>query len=325
MSSSIQVPDNSHYAPDELPLSATANLNNQSGNSNSSSNYVPDDDYDLEAAARRHKEERESSFATERDEALQRVRTAGSISISPELFEKLYLTPKKTVKGDLRQTFGNPTPLALMGHILSICPLGCDLIGWKGAGQFGAASTGGFVFVGGVLLLLSGILEFFLGNTFSFVVFSSFGAFWLSFAGVLIPSFNSVGAYSPTGDSQVLGLNTTGFQASLAFYLLFWSLAVLILLICALRTNIAFVLLFVFLDATFISLTIAFFLLSEGQFTRGTNVVKAGGALALATGLVGFYIFLVLMLVAVDFPFLLPVGDLSHLMKGYQQKHGPLK
>ena len=44
-------------------------------------------------------------------EALQRIRTAGSISISPELFEKLYLSPQNAVKGDLRKTFGNPTPV----------------------------------------------------------------------------------------------------------------------------------------------------------------------------------------------------------------------
>ena len=45
------------------------------------------------------------------DEALRRVRTAGSISISPELFEKMYLSPQNQVKGDLRKIVGNPTPL----------------------------------------------------------------------------------------------------------------------------------------------------------------------------------------------------------------------
>jgi hypothetical protein len=43
--------------------------------------------------------------------ALHKIRTAGSISISPELFEKLYLSPQNRVHGDLRRTFGNPTPL----------------------------------------------------------------------------------------------------------------------------------------------------------------------------------------------------------------------
>lgn len=47
----------------------------------------------------------------ERQQALGRMRTAGSISMSPELFEKLYLSPPNAVKGDLRKTFANPTPM----------------------------------------------------------------------------------------------------------------------------------------------------------------------------------------------------------------------
>jgi hypothetical protein len=47
----------------------------------------------------------------EPNDALRRIQTAGSISISPELFEKIYLSPQNQVKGDLRKTFGNPTPL----------------------------------------------------------------------------------------------------------------------------------------------------------------------------------------------------------------------
>ena len=43
--------------------------------------------------------------------ALKRMRTAGSISITPELFEKIYLSPKNQVSNNIRSTFGNPTPL----------------------------------------------------------------------------------------------------------------------------------------------------------------------------------------------------------------------
>lgn len=45
------------------------------------------------------------------DHALRRIRTTGSLSISPELFEKIYLSPQNRVAGELRKTFGNPTPL----------------------------------------------------------------------------------------------------------------------------------------------------------------------------------------------------------------------
>jgi uncharacterized protein len=43
--------------------------------------------------------------------ALRRVETAGNLSISPELFEKLYMGPKNEVTNNLRTTFGNPSPL----------------------------------------------------------------------------------------------------------------------------------------------------------------------------------------------------------------------
>lgn len=36
-----------------------------------------------------------------------------SLSISPEMFEKLYLSPENNIHGDLRKTFGNPTPLSV--------------------------------------------------------------------------------------------------------------------------------------------------------------------------------------------------------------------
>ena len=47
------------------------------------------------------------------DTALRRLRTAGSLSISPELFEKIYLSPKNQVSNNIRSTFGNPTPLSV--------------------------------------------------------------------------------------------------------------------------------------------------------------------------------------------------------------------
>ena len=43
--------------------------------------------------------------------SLEQVQTAGSITITPEMFERMYLAPQNAVKGDLRKTFGNPTPM----------------------------------------------------------------------------------------------------------------------------------------------------------------------------------------------------------------------
>lgn len=95
-------------------------------------------------------------------EAMRRIRTAGSISIPPELFEKLYLSPHDHyIKGDLRKTFGNPTPLALCGFLLSLSPLSCDLMGWRGtnAGIVGAAGIATYFFFGGLLMILGALGE----------------------------------------------------------------------------------------------------------------------------------------------------------------------
>lgn len=43
--------------------------------------------------------------------SMNRLRSAQSVSMSPEMFEKLYLSPPSNVKGQLRKTFGNPTPM----------------------------------------------------------------------------------------------------------------------------------------------------------------------------------------------------------------------
>ena len=113
------------------------------------------------------------------NDAIKRIRTAGSISISPELFEKIYLSPQIQVKGDLRKTFGNPTPLlvsrancspqktlltiysALVGFLISLSPLSCDLMGWRGTNgpTVGAAGTATYFYFGGLLMIIGSVGE----------------------------------------------------------------------------------------------------------------------------------------------------------------------
>ena len=111
------------------------------------------------------------------DEALNKIRTANTVTMTPELFEKLYLNPQQKVTGDLRTTFGNPTPIGLLGFLLAGSPLACEMMGWRGAGGGGVAMVAVYYFVGGFLMSLGGLLEFFLGNTFSFIVFLGYGSY----------------------------------------------------------------------------------------------------------------------------------------------------
>lgn len=52
------------------------------------------------------------------------------------------------------------------------------------------------------------------GNTFPFIVFTSFGAFWLTFACVLDPTYGSWSNYATSAADPASGLQSVGFNAS---------------------------------------------------------------------------------------------------------------
>ncbi|KAK4548213.1 hypothetical protein LTR36_010082 [Oleoguttula mirabilis] len=253
------------------------------------------------------------------EHALRKIRTTGSLSISPELFEKIYLSPQNKVAGDLRKTFANPTPLALVGFLLSLSPLSCILMGWRGAGGAGASDIGAYLFFGGLLMILGAIGEWVIGNTFPFVVFGSFGAFWLAFAATLQPFYNAYGAFSTTG-VVADGLTTVGFNASFAFFLVFMGVLCFIYMICALRTNIVFVMIFATLVPAFGCLAGAYWQIALGNAPYATTLLLVAGALTFITDMCGWWIFFAILLASLDFPFQLPVGDLSHIIKGASEK-----
>ncbi|KAJ5168029.1 GPR1/FUN34/yaaH family-domain-containing protein [Penicillium canariense] len=124
--------------------------------------------------------------------------TNESTPLSRNLPEKIYVSCASTTRRELKAILGNPTPLGVMGFILSLTPMACDLMEWRGAGGFGAATVGVAYFFGGLLMILAAVLEFILGNTFIFVVFSSYAAFWLSLAATLTPFYAAYTAYDPS-------------------------------------------------------------------------------------------------------------------------------
>lgn len=252
------------------------------------------------------------------DTALKRLRTAGSLSISPELFEKIYLSPKNQVSNNIRSTFGNPTPLALGGFLLSLTPLSNVLMGWRGAGGLGAAENGAYYFFGGLLMIIGSILEFILGNTFPFVVFGTFGAFWLTFAATLTPYYNAWGAYATDPSNPATGLTSPTFLASFAYFQVYMGVLCLVYLIVSIRTNIVFFLIFLLLIPAFGCLAGYFFCAAIGEVKL--VLLTAAGALTFVICLLGWYLFLVQLLAAVDFPLNLPVGDLSGFIKGASER-----
>ncbi|KAI9664971.1 MAG: hypothetical protein M1821_006419 [Bathelium mastoideum] len=255
--------------------------------------------------------------------ALHKTQTASSISISPALFERLYLNPEVRVKGELRKTFANPTPLALLGFLVATTPFACDNMGWRGAGGNGAASTGPIIFMGGMLQIIGGVLEWVLGNTFICIVLNTYGAFWLVYGTSLQPFYNTAGFYSSNpgaadAASQLQGEKSPVYLASFAFYFLFMGLLTFIYMILALKVNVTLVFTLLMLGCTFCINAAAYWYNAEGQTAMGSRLALTGGATTFTFCVSVWYIFASQMLAAVDFPFQLPVGDLSqfNLLKG---------
>ncbi|CEJ59434.1 Putative GPR1/FUN34/YaaH-class plasma membrane protein [Penicillium brasilianum] len=258
---------------------------------------------------------------TENKESIQYKESTGhalttiptSVTLSPEQFEKLYLTPMTRRQPDFAKRVGNPTPLALGGFVITTTPISCCLMAWRGASGNGVAFIGPIVFLGGLLLLITSILEFILGNTFPCVVFGTIGGFWFAFAATMIPAFNAAAPYSASTTDTVAGLSSAGFMTTYAFLFVTMAVLMLIFMICATRTNIVYTLIFLTLLVVFLLLSSAYWLLAEGSLSAGNKCVKGAGASLFVASLLGFYLLIVQLFEALGFPFRLPVGDLAAL------------
>ncbi|PFH53580.1 hypothetical protein AMATHDRAFT_137211 [Amanita thiersii Skay4041] len=126
---------------------------------------------------------------------------------------------------------------------------------------------------GGLAQLLAGMWEFPRGNTFGATAFSSYGAFWIAYAIILIPGSGALEAYTdPRERENALGM-----------FLVTWSFVTFFFCFASLRKSIGFIALFGLLSTTLA-------VLAAGAFTGSVNCTKGGGGVGIATALVAFYI-----------------------------------
>lgn len=126
---------------------------------------------------------------------------------------------------------------------------------------------------------------------------------------------------------------------TLGFFLLFMGFLSLLYLICALRTNLVFVTIFFGLFMTFVILTGSYWNIAVNQGAVAARLQIASGAFAFLACLAGWWAFIIAlrvcgskltvpgrwiffaqMLASVDFPFQIPVGDISHLIRSGTEK-----
>jgi len=173
----------------------------------------------------------------------------------------------------------NPGPLGLCGFALTTFFLSAVNAGLlTGKGDVFVV-VGLAVFYGGIAQFAAGMWEFRSGNTFGATAFTSYGAFWLSFAALLLPGFGAA-----------IGVAS---QTAIGYYLVGWTVLTGILLLGSFRTNGALALVFIVLFITFL-------LLAIGNLAPNANLVKIGGYTGIATAILAWYVALAGLLTGVS-------------------------
>lgn len=167
--------------------------------------------------------------------------------------------------------FANPAPLGLCGFALTTFLLSMFNARAMGIKTPNVVVSSAF-FYGGLVQLLAGMWEISLENTFGGTALSSYGGFWLSYAAINIKWFGIAEAYE----------DETEFANAVAFFLLGWAIFTFGILLCTLKSTVAFFSLFFFLELTFL-------LLSIGEFSRKVGVTRAGGVFGVITAFIAWY------------------------------------
>jgi succinate-acetate transporter protein len=158
----------------------------------------------------------------------------------------------------------NPAPLGLSGFALTTWLLSMVNAGWFGGEAVPMVLACAFAF-GGTAQVLAGLMEMPRGNTFGFVAFCGYGAFWWSFALFVVFFAAKVPA------------------AFVGWYLLLWGVFTTFMWIASFKKNKA-------LWLVFTALTITFYLLAAKDLTGIGSLGVAGGYCGLVTAAFAFYL-----------------------------------
>ena len=159
----------------------------------------------------------------------------------------------------------NPAPLGLTGFALTTWMLSLVNAGYYTGTSVPLVLATAFAF-GGTAQFFAGLMEMPRGNTFGFVAFCAYGAFWWTFA--LFVEFFGPANVPP---------------AFIGWWLAAWGMFSLAMFVGTLALNRA-------LQAIFLVLVITFFLLAGADMLAAPALKMAGGYMGLLTALLAFYL-----------------------------------
>jgi len=209
--------------------------------------------------------------------------------------------------------FANPAPLGLSAFALTTFVLSLINIQNRGVLEPNIVVSLAFGY-GGLVQLLAGMWEMAVGNTFGATALSSYGGFWISVGIVLTPGgFGIIAAYT----AKTSGPND--FNNAFGFFLAGWFIFTTILLICTLRSTVAFFLLFFTLDMAFLFLFVGH-LHNTPEGATDANLIKAGGYFGLLAAFLAWYNALAGIADDSNSFFVIPVAHFPWSVKGRERR-----
>ncbi|KAF9767159.1 hypothetical protein IL306_000335 [Fusarium sp. DS 682] len=175
--------------------------------------------------------------------------------------------------------FANPAPLGLCAFALTTFVLSCINMHARGESKPNIVIPLAFGY-GGLVQLCAGMWEMAVGNTFGATALSSYGGFWIAYGLLLTPEWNVLGADGPyEGDTgSVMGFFLTG-----------WWIFTTLLLICTLKSTLAFFSLFFFLDICFLLLACENYAHDQGNHSAQLALQKAAGLFGFLAAFMAWY------------------------------------
>jgi uncharacterized protein len=176
------------------------------------------------------------------------------------------------------------------------------------------------------------IFEWIMGNFFPMMAMGLFGAFWLGFGMLQLPTLQLGAPYATESDPT--GLSSPEYNAVIAMYLIVWGFALFTFFIFTCKINAVFAAIFLLVTVAAWILSAAYFKVSWGDYDGATKLQKvstfpphpgcngghltllaskAGGALLFIVAALGWYMCFIIMAAEMRITLKLPVGDLSHL------------
>jgi uncharacterized protein len=186
-------------------------------------------------------------------------------------------------------TWGNSAPLALAAFAVPTGMLSAINVGWV------SATVTPMIFAvalmsGGIVQLIAGIIQLRTGSTFTGVLFSMYGALWLSLF-AFAEFFES--EIPPAERGHALGLLLFAFCA-----FTMW------VFVASFRTNVVVVTALAFLAATL-------FVVGAGKYAANADLVKAGGWLGFIAGAEAAYLSCAELCQGAYNRVILPIGPLA--------------